>query len=151
MAPNMGKFNRTNISKSDSTIATILPTYYCLCGEYILVGNVELSQLARRPIDKSFVLRNYASDLHGPKHVYKINANSDKDAVYIHRQTVNGQNAFEKAWRRRCPRCELIVAYEMTDPRDKKMGAYTFVLAGALSEEQTSVPPGAFNDEPSAP
>ena len=72
-----------------------------------LVGNVELTQLARRPMDKSFVLRNYASENHGAKHIYKLNANSDKEAVYVHRQTENGQNGFEKIWRRRCPRCEL--------------------------------------------
>lgn len=41
----------------------------------------------------------------------------------------------------------LAVAYETSDPRDKKVGPYTFVLAGALSEEQTAIPDDAFGDE----
>jgi len=39
------------------------------------------------------------------------------------------------------------VAYETSDPRDKKVGPYTFVLAGAVSEEQTAIPDDAFGDD----
>jgi hypothetical protein len=38
------------------------------------------------------------------------------------------------------------VAYETSDPRDKKVGPYTFVLAGAVSEEQTAIPDDAFGE-----
>ena len=115
-----------------------------MCGEYILVGNVELKHLARSPIDNSFVLRNTASEKYGARHFYKLNAKHEKEAVYIQRD-----NGLEKRWRMHCPRCELTVAYETTDPRDKKQGPYTYILAGALSEEQSKIPDGAFGDDAS--
>lgn len=73
-----------------------------------LVGNVQLNQLARRPEDGSYVLRNVASEQYGSKHVYKLNATSDKDAIYLRRQLEDGKDSLEKIWRKRCPRCELI-------------------------------------------
>lgn len=103
--------------------------------------------------------------------MYKLNANSDKEAIYLRRKLQDGKDSLEKIWRKRCPRCELIggvasttvehwaqanpvdissvniVAYETTDPRDKKVGSYSFILAGALSEEQTAIPADAFGEE----
>lgn len=80
-----------------------------LCALVIqLVGNVQLTQLARRPEDRSYVLRNIASEQYGGKHVYKLNANSDKDAIYLRRHLADGKDSLEKVWRKRCPRCELI-------------------------------------------
>lgn len=75
---------------------------------YQLVGNVQLTQLARRPEDRSYVLRNVASEQYGAKHVYKLNATSDKEAVYLRRHLQDGKDSLEKIWRKRCPRCELI-------------------------------------------
>lgn len=139
MAPS-GLVKRANVSRSDVTIATVLPTYFCICGEYIvrsvhlehsngkysrltkppcadllallpfplqLVGNVIMDQLARRPIDKSFVLRNVTTERFGPKHIYKLNADGEKEAIYIQREQPNGTKAYEKVWRKKCPRCEL--------------------------------------------
>lgn len=74
-----------------------------------LVGNVNLDLLAQRPLDGAFVLRNHASEEYGPKHVYKLNSENEKEAVYISRKSPEGkQVGFEKIWRRRCPRCELV-------------------------------------------
>ncbi|KAL7008612.1 hypothetical protein EMMF5_001874 [Cystobasidiomycetes sp. EMM_F5] len=69
----------------------------------LLVGNVELDNLARNPTDKSYILRNTTTEQYGAKHVYKLNAHTDKEAVYVQRP-----NGYEKQWRRRCPRCELL-------------------------------------------
>ncbi len=75
-----------------------------------LVGNVDLASLARRETDKSYVLRNVASEANGAKHIYKLNANTAKDAVYVHRRRPDGKDAYEKIWRKSCPRCDLFGA-----------------------------------------
>ena len=86
-----------------------------------LVGNVQLTQLARRPEDKSYVLRNVASEQYGGKHVYKLNANSDKDAIYLRRHLADGKDSLEKIWRKRCPRCELIGSYSAHNRRMSRL------------------------------
>ena len=73
-----------------------------------VVGNVNIDTLARRPVDDSFVLRNIASDGQGAKHIYKLNAKSEKDAVFVQRkQDEGGKPVYEKVWRKRCNRCDL--------------------------------------------
>ena len=73
-----------------------------------VVGNVNIDTLARRPVDDSFVLRNTASDGQGTKHIYKLNAKSEKDAMFVQRkQDEGGKPVYEKVWRKRCNRCDL--------------------------------------------
>ncbi|KAI7862179.1 hypothetical protein BDF14DRAFT_1858874 [Spinellus fusiger] len=108
-----------------------LHVYYCLCSEFLLVIDVDLRQLPRRRTDNAIIVSN-------TRRTYKFTAQAD-DCVLLKRR-----EGFEKQFRYRCPRCDLLVAYEMTESR--KMGPYTYILDCALTEVQGSVPVHAIQD-----
>lgn len=131
--------SRSAISTSEDKQAlhatSRLVVNYCLCGEFILVIDKPLSLLARRPIDASFVIRNIE-----PKRSYKLNTELSSRPTLIRRD-----NGFEKQWRHSCNRCKLAIGYEIASPT---RGDWTYILPGALTETQSSVPPSALDLDP---
>ncbi|KAG2178018.1 hypothetical protein INT43_003271 [Umbelopsis isabellina] len=100
---------------------TKLHVYYCLCSEFILVIDHDLQQLPKRHTDQSHIVSNTAR-------TFKLTADKGQ-AVIIRRE-----EGYEKQHRLCCPRCNLVVAYETTQQR--RAGPYTYILDGALSEQQ---------------
>ncbi|KAG0143183.1 hypothetical protein CROQUDRAFT_49203 [Cronartium quercuum f. sp. fusiforme G11] len=132
--------SRSAISTSEDKQAlhstSRLVVNYCLCGEFILVIDKPLSLLPRRPTDGSYVIRNIS-----PKRSYKLNT------LYLNKQPVllrREPYGFEKQWRHLCHRCELVIGYETKAEK----GDWTYILPGALTETQSSVPPSALDLNP---
>ncbi|KAG1148688.1 hypothetical protein G6F38_003329 [Rhizopus arrhizus] len=124
------------VSSSDHTTqqeqhSKTLYVYYCLCSEFLLVIDADLRQLPRRRTDNSFIVSNV-------RRTYKLSAEAG-DCVLLKRR-----DGYEKQYRYHCPRCELPVAYEMNEQR--KSGAYTYILEGALTDVQGKVPSNALID-----
>lgn len=118
-----------------------LYTYYCICGEFVLVCNTLLEQLAQRPMDHSRVLRCLDSSpgeggQRIPAHIYKISASQGPIQViqrYVGCTNSSDDNSFERQYMFLCTRCQLPIGYEHTAPPLKSGGKFTFILPGALS------------------
>ncbi|CAG8708962.1 9235_t:CDS:2 [Acaulospora morrowiae] len=124
------------VSSSEQTNARPeqhLHVYYCLCSEFILVIDARLDKLPRRTTDRSHIIAN-------GKRVYKLNAIESGTPVILKRA-----EGYEKQYRLHCPRCSLLIAYELTEKR--KTGPYTYILEGSLTENQGVVPHDAIADE----
>ncbi|KAL9539555.1 hypothetical protein MBANPS3_010192 [Mucor bainieri] len=108
-----------------------LHVYYCLCSEFALVIDADLRQLPRRRTDNAIIVSNV-------RRTYKLTAEAG-ECVLLKRR-----DGYEKQFRYHCPRCQLVIAYEMNEHR--KLGPYTYVLDGALTENQGHAPPNAILD-----
>ncbi|KAK0531491.1 hypothetical protein OC834_002933 [Tilletia horrida] len=131
--------------QDDAQRAHPLHVFYCCCGEFVLVCDVDLAALPRRPLDDSYVLRCLDSprDENGKvrkARIFKINA-KQRDPVLLKRP----DGSLERQYRFYCSRCELPVGYEATPP-PLKSGQYTYILKGALTSVQGRRPPDAFED-----
>ncbi|KIM29596.1 hypothetical protein M408DRAFT_15909 [Serendipita vermifera MAFF 305830] len=111
-----------------------LKTYYCICGEFILVVDTALHSLPRRQTDNAFIMRTKATETHKAC-IYKLNA-KDTGAVLVQRP-----RGLERQIRMHCPRCNLPVAY-----RNEQVAPFIYIKPGALSLVQGSVPDDAFED-----
>ncbi|KAI8149147.1 hypothetical protein BJV82DRAFT_208536 [Fennellomyces sp. T-0311] len=126
------------VSSSDHTAQSedqrhSLHVYYCLCSEFLLVIDADLRQLPRRRTDNAIIVSN-------TRRTYKLTAEADGCTILQRRE------GYEKQHRYYCPRCRLLVAYEMTEHR--KSGPYTYIVDSALTEVQGSTPPNAIQDIP---
>ncbi|KAI8085169.1 uncharacterized protein BX664DRAFT_284237 [Halteromyces radiatus] len=106
-----------------------LQIYYCLCSEFLLVIDAELQLLPRRKTDNAIIIDNR-------QRTYKLTAEA-KQPVILKRG-----EGFEKQYRYHCPRCELLIAYEMKEER--KSGHYTYIVDAALTEVQGVAPSSAL-------
>ncbi|ORZ24945.1 hypothetical protein BCR41DRAFT_301633 [Lobosporangium transversale] len=102
-----------------------LHSYYCLCSEFILVIDMELSQLPRRETDNAVIIENATR-------MYRLHTIQGENKIVKRRQV--HQDKFEKQYRLYCPRCNLLIAYETTP--HLKGGPYTYIVQGALNEIQ---------------
>ncbi|KXS13570.1 hypothetical protein M427DRAFT_58395 [Gonapodya prolifera JEL478] len=100
-----------------------LTTYYCVCGEYVLILDTRLSNVPTRRTDGARVLVN-------AKRKYKLNVQEAGRPVYLKRE-----NGVEKQYRFCCTRCKLVVAYQVESPVVRE-DRYTYVVNGAVSEDQ---------------
>ncbi|SCV72565.1 BQ2448_4102 [Microbotryum intermedium] len=114
-----------------------LTIYYCLCGEFVLVAQAQLSNLPRRPSDRSYALRNQGDH----RVVYKLNAEQGREIMATSVDPEKRSTVYEYQRPLHCARCKLQVAYE-TIPGGK--GDATFLLAGALTDSQGKIPEDAF-------
>ncbi|KAK7470508.1 hypothetical protein VKT23_001934 [Stygiomarasmius scandens] len=119
--------------------AAALVVYYCICGEFILVLDSNLSALPRRRTDRAFILRCQDSDS-AKARVFKLNA-VEGDPVLIERE-----GGHERQYRFLCPRCTLPIGYQSTPP-PAKSGPFLYIFTGALTQMQGQVPQGAFDGE----
>nr|CAG8510245.1 789_t:CDS:2 [Entrophospora candida] len=84
-----------------------------------IVSNAKLEKLPRRKTDKAYIIAN-------GKRIYK-------------------PDGYEKQFRLHCPRCNLLIAYEMTERR--KNGQYTYIVEGSLTENQGVIPHESILDD----
>ncbi|CAB4432554.1 unnamed protein product [Rhizophagus irregularis] len=70
--------------------------------------------------------------------VYKLNAVEAPNPVILKRS-----DGYEKQYKLHCPRCNLFLAYEVTEKR--KSGPYTYIVEGSLTENQGVVPHDAIS------
>ncbi|KAF7729409.1 hypothetical protein EC973_004388 [Apophysomyces ossiformis] len=110
-----------------------LHVYYCLCSEFLLVIDADIRLLPRRRTDNAIVVSN-------SRRTYKLTAEPSECVI------VKRREGFEKQYRYRCPRCNLWIAYEMTENR--KRGPYTYLVDCSLTDIQGRAPPNAVEDIP---
>ncbi|PWN39413.1 hypothetical protein IE81DRAFT_294899 [Ceraceosorus guamensis] len=147
--------SRSVISASapdDTFLPSSLKSYYCLCGEFILVLDGDLRSCPTRPLDGSYCLNvNSTTDSNGRLRngrTFKVNARQ-AGAVLLRRADPNAAGnspVVERQYRFECPRCSLCVGYENTPP-PLKSGRFTYILKGALSDVQGRPPKDALLDE----
>ncbi|CAO3595796.1 unnamed protein product [Absidia cylindrospora] len=101
-----------------------LQIYYCLCSEFLMVIDAELQLLPRRKSDNAIIVT-----------IANVLTNS------LQNQN-NRRDGFEKQYRYHCPRCELLIAYEMKEER--KSDHYTYIVDAALTNVQGIAPPSAL-------
>lgn len=99
-----------------------LSTYYCICGDYLLILDKRIQQLPRRKTDGAHILQNN-------ERRYKVNA------VGPTTKLIKRQGGFERQYRYSCPKCLLPFLYE-TDSAKRRSGLYSYVLHGALRDEK---------------
>ncbi|KIY49332.1 hypothetical protein FISHEDRAFT_41025, partial [Fistulina hepatica ATCC 64428] len=116
--------------------AAALRTYYCLCGEFILVIDKPLNSLPRRNTDNSVVIRTQDTEA-GPARAYKLNT------VLSEPFLLERSDGHERQYRHKCPRCTLPVGYQTMPPPCP----YVYILSGALSQTQGQIPSDAFDGE----
>ncbi|OJA13795.1 hypothetical protein AZE42_00503 [Rhizopogon vesiculosus] len=126
-------------ARPTASAAAALRVYYCICGEFILVIEKNLTALPKRQTDGATIIRTQDSG-NDKAVVFKLNANSS-DAVLVERS-----EGHERQYRFSCPRCNLLVGYQSTPP-PVKSGPFLYILRGALTQMQGQVPRDAFDGE----
>ncbi|TIB74480.1 hypothetical protein E3Q22_00818 [Wallemia mellicola] len=126
-----------------------LNSYYCICGEFILVIDKPLSYLPRRRTDDSYIITHTAGT-ESTKRNFKLNGISQTPCML---QREDGM--CERQHRLSCPRCTIVVAYTHSAPlflskQDIRLGTkeaeYVYILKGALSDIQGSIPNDALEE-----
>jgi len=99
-----------------------LHTYYCLCGQMVLILDCVLERLPLRGRDGARVLDK-------SKHAHKLSNVESADSIYI-----RWQDGIEQQFREKCNRCNLPIYYRHTE----EAAEHRFVLKGALVKESES-------------
>lgn len=100
-----------------------LRTYYCLCGDFLLVLQGDLSRLPARQTDGAIIIQTQ-----GPKaRKFILNA-EDGD-----RRILEFDDGVEVRQESVCSRCRLVVAYQTSLP-PAGSGEYLYVLRGGMTE-----------------
>ncbi|KAJ3346392.1 hypothetical protein HDU83_003125 [Entophlyctis luteolus] len=134
-------------SKDDDDASSRMNVYFCLCGEFLMILDIAIDRLPRRPVDGAYVLNT-------KKRTYKLNSVFSKTVVVRRRQAntdnderpsnlaatdptavaagsdgaherPSQQTRFERQHRHVCPKCGLLVAYD-------QKGSFLYVVDGAL-------------------
>ncbi|KAI0068765.1 hypothetical protein BV25DRAFT_1792016 [Artomyces pyxidatus] len=124
--------------------AAALRVYYCICGEFVLVIDKNLTSLPRRQTDGAIIVRSQDTE-NAAARVFKLNA-TPSEPILVER-TAGGH---ERQYRFNCPRCTLPVAYQSTPP-PAKSGPFLYILKGALTQVQGQIPTDAFDGDDSEP
>ncbi|KAL7412108.1 hypothetical protein BDY24DRAFT_394682 [Mrakia frigida] len=149
--------SRAAISSSNDAAPTasaqaVLKTYYCLCGEFLLVIDKALDLLPRRPIDGSIVVRCKPSppsstsnpsnsSTPSPPRTFKLNS-VDGGKVFVKREP----NLLEPHHLLLCSRCTTPIGYQCTPP-PVKSGRWLYLYWGGMTEIQGQVPEEAWEGE----
>ncbi|RSH93456.1 hypothetical protein EHS25_007812 [Saitozyma podzolica] len=119
----------------------VLRSYYCLCGDFVLVIQGKLDRLPQRKTDGAYIIRSQpSSDGRIPARKFKLNAVPGQRCL-IKRK---GTQTLETRQLLNCGRCNSTVAYQSTPPPVGD-AAFVYVLRGAITELQGRVPPDAFD------
>ncbi|KAJ9116686.1 hypothetical protein QFC20_000620 [Naganishia adeliensis] len=138
--------SRAAISSSDQAPATasslaVLRTFYCLCGEFILVIDRALDKLPRRKTDGAYIVRcKDGKDLPlQAARKFKLNAEAGKQCFVKRYASSSLDNLAHLYSARNVTR--------QTTPPPIASGAYLYILRGALTEHQGEIPADAFEGE----
>ncbi|BEJ14074.1 hypothetical protein CspHIS471_0312480 [Cutaneotrichosporon sp. HIS471] len=131
---------------SDSTkpqaSGAILRSYYCLCGDFVLVLQGKLDRLPQRKTDGAYIIRTQPSPSI-PARKFKLAA-VPSERILLER--VGGTEIRQGFV---CSRCRTPIAYQTTPPPAGK-APFLYILKGAVTETQGQVPPDAFEGERAA-
>ncbi|KAF8528965.1 hypothetical protein BU17DRAFT_36705 [Hysterangium stoloniferum] len=127
----------TDAKPTASSIAA-LKTYYCICGEYLLVIDINLFALPRRKTDEAIIVRSQDTSA-AKARIFKLNATMGQPIL------IQREGGHERQWRYHCPRCTLPIGYQVSPPPDK--GPFLYLMKGSLTQHQGEVPVDAFAGE----
>ncbi|KAG8942425.1 hypothetical protein FRC03_003223, partial [Tulasnella sp. 419] len=129
----------TEAAPTESSTAA-LKVWYCLCGEFLLVIDKDLTKLPRRKTDGAIIVRSKDSP-QGKAALFKLNT-TETGPVLIKRE-----KGYERQWRHNCTRCSLLIAYQTT-PHPVKSAPYLYIAWGAMTVMQgNKAPPEAWEGE----
>ncbi|ORX37869.1 hypothetical protein BD324DRAFT_623602 [Kockovaella imperatae] len=145
--------SRAVVSSSESAQPTqsaraVLRSYYCLCGDFVLVIQGKLDRLPKRKHDGSFIIRAQAgkNPVTQPARKFKLNARPGERCL-IKR---NGTQDLEVRQPFVCGRCNTTVAYQ-TGPPPSGESPFLYIPKGSMTELQGRIPPDAFDGEEHLP
>ncbi|CAK8680088.1 unnamed protein product [Clavelina lepadiformis] len=99
-----------------------LYTYYCLCGQMVLILDCVLERLPLRKRDKARVVDK-------TKHAHRISNVETEEAIYL-----RWSDGIEQQFREKCKHCSLPLYYRHSE----KETNVRFIFEGALVEESKS-------------
>ncbi|WVQ75077.1 hypothetical protein IAR50_004686 [Cryptococcus sp. DSM 104548] len=145
--------SRATVSSSEQATATasskaVLRSYYCLCGDFVLVLQGKLDRLPRRRTDGAYIIRAKAGEdpSKQPARKFKLNAQPGQKCLIKRRETSD----LELRQPLCCSRCKTPVAYQSL-PSAVGEAPFLYVIKGAVTELQGRVPADAFEGEESLP
>ncbi|XP_039266764.2 STING ER exit protein-like [Styela clava] len=113
-----------------------LHTYYCLCGQMVLILDCAIEKLPLRRRDKARVIDK-------KKHAYRLNNVEEDETIFL-----KWADGIEKQFRQKCKRCSLPLLYRHTEETKDAI----FIFYGGLVTEGDSVFKMNINSKPkSAP
>ncbi|KAL1408219.1 hypothetical protein Q8F55_005025 [Vanrija albida] len=140
-------YTRAVVSTSDQAQRTessraVLRSYYCLCGDFLLVIQGKLDRLPRRKTDGAYIVRSAPGPKGQPARKFKLNAQAGQCAIVKRR----GSDDSEVRQPFVCSRCRTAVAYQ-SSPGPAGSAPFFYILKGAMTEQQGRIPPDAFEGE----
>jgi len=129
----------TDAAPTESASAS-LRVFYCLCGEFALVIDKDISLLPRRKTDGAIILRASALDGQPKPQIFKLNVNISSPIL------IKRENGLECQYRYTCTRCALPIGYQ-TAPPPISSGLYVYLNFGSVTQQQGMVPTEAFEGE----
>ncbi|WVN86893.1 uncharacterized protein L203_102067 [Cryptococcus depauperatus CBS 7841] len=145
--------SRAVVSSSEQARPTqsaraVLRSYYCLCGDFVLVIQGKLDRLPLRKTDGSYIIRSQpgSDPVKQPARKFKLNAQPAQRCLLKRKGTTD----LEIRQPFSCSRCKTNVAYQ-TGPPPAGNSPFLYILKGAVTELQGRVPPDAFEGEDSLP
>ncbi|KAI3381137.1 hypothetical protein SNEBB_007548 [Seison nebaliae] len=96
-----------------------LNTYYCICGQMILIIDTQLDKLPLRPRDKSRLIDHSVN-------IHKLLADGKRTKIFL--QRLSGY--IEVQYRRHCQKCSLPIFYE--HEKEETSNRFTFILHNSL-------------------
>ncbi|KAK8849581.1 hypothetical protein IAR55_004916 [Kwoniella newhampshirensis] len=126
----------------------VLRSYYCLCGDFVLVLQGKLDRLPKRKSDGAYIIRSQPGPdpSKQPARKFKLNATPGTRCL-LNRK---GTQDLEIRQPFCCSRCNTTIAYQ-TAPPPAGEAPFLYILKGAMTELQGRVPPDAFDGEESLP
>ncbi|WWC65966.1 uncharacterized protein I303_108588 [Kwoniella dejecticola CBS 10117] len=142
-------FSRAVTSSSEQAGQTqssraVLRSYYCLCGDFVLVLQGKLDRLPRRKTDGSYIIRSKDGEdpIKQPARKFKLNATPGQRCLIKKK----GGQELEIRQPFVCSRCNTTIAYQSTLPPAGD-GPFLYILKGSMTELQGRLPPDAFEGE----
>ncbi|KAL7424879.1 hypothetical protein Q5752_000565 [Cryptotrichosporon argae] len=142
-------FSRAVVSSSDhakpvASARAVLRSYYCLCGDFVLVLQGRLERLPVRRRDGARIIRSRpgADPDKQPARKFKLNADMGERVLIRRKDT----DRLEPRQPFTCSRCHLTVAYQ-TAAGPAGEAPFLYIVRGALTEIQGLVPDDAFEGE----
>ncbi|WVQ79307.1 hypothetical protein IAT38_001404 [Cryptococcus sp. DSM 104549] len=141
--------SRATVSSSEQAGVTqsaraVLRSYYCLCGDFVLVLQGKLERLPKRKSDGAYIIRSKpgADETKQPARKFKLNATPGQRCLLKKK----GTQELELRQPFCCSRCSTTIAYQTT-PAPAGDAPFLYILKGSMTELQGRVPADAYEGE----